>query len=601
MLWRIGSLLAVLIAVSGCDVQSPTFNPQLLKIDVCAKRNVGDLCPDAGALCPTANAEVLAGCEPDGCKVEFCAVGTFAGLFNDSVSIPQSRRDITNEVSWVSQNAASAAVSPGDPPNRFTGLAPDNSVRITARRSGVQGSTLLRVKEANLESVEVFPPAEVLVEGLLPDYSCVARFDTGTSPDVTAQALWNSSDPGVVEIGNEAGNKGRARIGVPGTSTIRCTLTVNNVTEFDLENSRVIDATLDRLIVTANSNDALLVPATRQYRAIGDFISSDSRCSPGCTIDLSNSANWASGDRAVITVNNVVYSSRGLVTAVAAGMTEVFASFRGLTASAPVQVGGGGMSDIGLTISGPTQVLQGFAAQLTATATIIDADTGEEVTQDVTTDEGISWTSSDPASATIPDNDGRVLAAAEPVSSPVLITAEWNGQTATHTLEIVPAVLTGLSMSPNAGCIANSVSPSAGTLQINAYGLFELSGQQCTEIVTELAEWSSTTGASDGAGGCGEGDFPGAVGDPPVVVDNTPGSKGLAMANQDAQIPGGATGEACIAVTVSGTSFVDTGTFIAVPLSELLCPISDDSGGAPATLCSELAPADEGAAEEGGR
>lgn len=162
--------------------------------------------------------------------------------------------------------------------------------------------------------------------------------------------------------------------------------------------------------------------------------------SDGETRDLTASVVWSSSAPAVVAISNAA-GSAGVATAAALGTSDVSATDpeTGSTARAPVEVVAAQVVSLAVSPLAPT-LLVGSTLQLAADATLTD-----ETVADLAA--SVTWTSSDPAIATVSPN-GLVTAVAVGVAT---ITAKdpVSLAEATTTVEVtaVPAALSYLALS----------------------------------------------------------------------------------------------------------------------------------------------------------
>src|SRR5579859_6188027 len=287
--------------------------------------------------------------------------------------------DISNQVTWQSSDTAIAAVSntgmvTADPNNRGT-------VTITAIRGPFRASTTLTViPNATLMSLAVAPKTASVPKGLKQSFMATGTFTGGINQNVTASALWSSSDTTVAVIAAP----GLAR-GLKANSS--ATITASFQARSDTATLQVTPPILQSVVV-APSNPAIPLGLTQQFSATG--ILSDSS-----TEDLTSVAAWASTNTSVATINN-----SGLASSVAQGSATITATYLGITGSTLLTVNPPLLLSIVVAPVNPT-IPQGTTLQLTATGSYTDHST-KNITNLV------AWTSSNPAVA--PVNNTGLLA-----------------------------------------------------------------------------------------------------------------------------------------------------------------------------------------------
>lgn len=515
--------LGVVAALAGCDegARSPDFLPELDSIQVCAKP-LNQECPADGSVgCPTANAIVPAGREQ-----QFCALGFYSGFSNDEVTIPRTSRDITTEANWSSSLTAVATIDDD-------GLATaqeEGQTQITASVGSVDGSTQLRVTEAQLESLDIQPASAQLVPGEQRPFQCFGTFSgerceaanqASRVCDVTEETQWTSSRASVATVGNLPSDvaeepedaKGVVSAQAPGTTTVRCSASG------DLESVppasatvRVCNAELDpdqpfelRIAGAPTDGLTLQVNQTVQLQLIGRFIVDDANCTAGegnlRLVDLTNSAEWSSDRPEVARVGNRVIAgpqldpnARGAVTGVSPGLATVSAEYEGRAIGLPVIVRDDEVLDV--TVTGPDFLFAPGSYQYQAFARYevgegasdpdalpegcepvepAEGETSSEVLCDVTESIDTLWRAeastggSAAPEVTVPANNGRVVVTPDAQPQTVRIVANFRGIVGSKESVILPARLVDVRVTPSLACI------SSGTL-----GLGSVTNQQYT-------------------------------------------------------------------------------------------------------------------------
>ncbi len=225
-----------------------------------------------------------------------------------------------------------------------------------------------------IQSLTLAPLAPSIAVGTTQAFQ--ATDESGQS--VTGQVSWSSSDPAVASIDATGLASGLA----PGTTTI--TASRNGV--LATTSLTVTAATLTSLAITPLTPS---VPAglTQQFSATGTF-------SDNSTQDLTGQVTWSSSAGAVASIDAV-----GLATTLTPGVTDIGATLNGVSAQTTLTVTAAILQSLAVTPLDPSLFSSGRARQFTATGTFSD---GSVV--DVT--EQVSWTSSNPAVASVSDVAG---------------------------------------------------------------------------------------------------------------------------------------------------------------------------------------------------
>jgi len=305
---------------------------------------------------------------------------------------------------------------------------------------------------STLSSIEISPNSMSIGMGGTQNFTAMGHFSDGSSSDITATAQWTSSDSAIASInapGVAIGSSvGTATIsaqsgGLHGTATLKVATAAANLVSISVS-------------PTASS---IPVNTSQQFSATGSY-------SDGSSADITNVVSWSSSATATATI-----TSSGMVTAVAAGTTNISASFAGVSQSTSLAVTAPSIASISVTPVGLTLAI-GINQQYTATATYTDGSSF-----DLTS--GVTWTSSTPATASI---NGSGLATTVAAGS-TTITAKVGSFTDTSDLTVVAAHLISISVTPAVQSIAMGTNQ-----QFSATGTFDDGSTQLLPSVN----WSSS-------------------------------------------------------------------------------------------------------------
>lgn len=147
-------------------------------------------------------------------------------------------RDLTDQVAWQSTNPAVATVASG---GALTAVAAGESA-VTASLGGIasEPAQIRVVDDATLEALWIYQVGErVVARGDQRFFTATGTYDVGFSRDVTEEATWRSSDPGIarfdapgVVTGIAAGNV-EVWAEVDGVASERVALEVFETSELD--------------------------------------------------------------------------------------------------------------------------------------------------------------------------------------------------------------------------------------------------------------------------------------------------------------------------------------------------------------------------------
>lgn len=153
---------------------------------------------------------------------QFAAMGTFT----DS-----SVQDLTSSVDWSSTNENVATISntagtKGLAASNNTGITGTTTIRATS--GSISNSTTLRVTQVVLESISVTPnPATGTRGGANIQFTATGNYTNGTTQNLTASVVWNSSDASVAYFA--VGHTGLVVTTVNGGTTL-ITATMSGIT-----------------------------------------------------------------------------------------------------------------------------------------------------------------------------------------------------------------------------------------------------------------------------------------------------------------------------------------------------------------------------------
>ncbi|MDO9452743.1 MAG: Ig-like domain-containing protein [Stagnimonas sp.] len=360
-----------------------------------------------------------------------------------------------------------------------------------------------------LQTIEISPLNASVPAGTSQQYTAMAIFSDNTKTDVTASTAWLSSDATTATI-NSAGLAMALKVG---------TVTISGSYQGQSASTVLtVSAAVVTSVAVTPVNTTLAKGSTGQARATATF-------SDRSTRDVTAMASWASSSPAVATVSNTD-GSRGLVTAVSVGSTNISASFQSVTGSTALTVTAAALVSIEVSPANPT-VPKGRSGQFTATGTYTD-----NSTQNLTT--SVTWSSSNTAVASISNEAGKqgfATAVGTGTSTIKAVSGNIEGSTG---LTVTDAVLTALQVTPSTSAPAKGT-----TQQFTATGTYS---DQSTQDLTGTVVWSSSDAAV-------------------ASISNASGSSGLASALTE--------GTATITATSDALSSTASLTVTAATLSRI--------------------------------
>jgi uncharacterized protein YjdB len=358
----------------------------------------------AGPVVPTTPVVVNVGVSPSTAAIEIGATVSLSGAPHDAIGSL-----LNSIISWTSTNAAVATVSST---GVVTGVSA-GTVTILATAGGISGSATITVNAAQpaqpappaaVASISISPTSLSLVTGAAGQLSATPR-DASGNVLTGNTVVWSSSNVAIAAVTSSgsvaAVSAGTATItatsgGVSGTVTVVVTA----------------PAPLPVATVSIGGGTSVLIGGTVQLTA-----------SPRDLLGnlLGSLITWSSNDTSVASV-----SASGVVTGLGAGTAMITATVAGISADITITVAAPSPAAIATISLSPTSVsvTAGSAAQLSATA--------RDAQGNILAGRVITWTSSNPAIATVSPT-GAIVAIAAGTAT---ITAAGEGINASVTVTV---------------------------------------------------------------------------------------------------------------------------------------------------------------------
>jgi len=305
-----------------------------------------------------------------------------------------------------------------------------------------------------LQSIQVAPSGPSISLGENQQFTAAGLYSDGSNKDITAAAVWASSNTGVATISDS----GFATSLSAGSATVSATL--SGVTGYGT--LTVTKALLVSITITP-ANPDLLLGTLQQFTATGTF-------SDQSVQDITGSVAWASSNSTVAS-----FHGKGLAAALALGSLTISATSGSISGSTTVNVGPAVLSSITIRPE------KGKVAQLTSQQFQAVGTYNDGAVHNVTAQ--VSWTSSDTTVAKIAGSGlARALA-----PGTTTITATLDSISASATLEVTDATIVSVSVGP----LGETIAP--GTkLGFTAVGLFS---DNTTQVITIDSKWTSNNHA----------------------------------------------------------------------------------------------------------
>ncbi|WP_417883109.1 Ig-like domain-containing protein [Vibrio rumoiensis] len=312
---------------------------------------------------------------------------TVTALFDDGHT-----EDITTNTVWTLSNSAIASMST----NIATGLVSGEVIitaTVTVGDVTVKHDATLIVTDASITGLQVTPKSITTITGLEQQYMALAQLSDGSTKDVThsKNIVWHSSNTNIANINSS----GLASALAEGTTTITAELNLNGSSATDSAQLQVNAPSLVELLVTPK-NSELPVGLALAYKAEAVFDN-------GQVFDVTNDHNltWSSSDESKAIMGDVVFHAKNTKGAIgiSVGTTTITAALNHngtiTEASTPLTVTPAVV--VSLQLTPPSETIpagrtQGFTAQ---------AEMSDGSFLDITQDDALSWSSSDPDIATV--------------------------------------------------------------------------------------------------------------------------------------------------------------------------------------------------------
>lgn len=405
------------------------------------------------------------------------ARGTSSQLQATAIFENGSRADVTFQANWQSADPTVAEASL-TVPGAVKGLNPGRTL-VSAEFLGMTASAQIEVTNATLDLLVITPSAVTVPKGASTRLVATGTYSDGTTQDVTALALWSSSDPQVAAVSNVPATRGevqaRAVGGVGITATLEGQVAHATVT--------VSPATVTSLEITPAA-PSVAKGTTQQLQAVATF-------SDGSTLDVTEQAAWSSSDNAIASVTTVGVSGRGLLSGVSPGQAEITATWSGAIGKASATVTPATLLSLSIAPLNPSTP-KGTDLQMQAEASFSDG-TVQDVTRLVT------WSSLDSTIAAISNATGSNGLVTALMTGSTELAATLSGTTVRTRLTVTPAVLLTFRVSP-----AQMTLEYQGSLQASATATYS---DGSVVDVTDQASWVSADPliATVTSGGTGRG------------------------------------------------------------------------------------------------
>ncbi len=364
----------------------------------------------------------LAPTTPKGLTTQFQASGNFSDA---------TTQDISFDVSWSSSDTTAVTISNLVGSKGLASTVEVGFSNISATFDGTTASTQMEVSDAILQTITLSPLEPSILTLSSGQFAATGTFSDATTLDLTDQATWASSLPTIASISDTAGTKGLVSTLLEGSTTISASRSgVQGSTSLSVTGGDLLDIA----VLPGNSTAIHITPVIPlEMTAEGDF-TNGSR-------NISDLVTWSSSNQNVATID-----SQGIVTTVDDGVTTISAVNGTITGETQLTVTTATFTAGTLTVT-PESTAQPTIALNSSQKFTASGDFSDGTTRDLTAE--VTWSSSDPAVATDPDEGVATGLAAGTTS----IAADFKTDTATSSLDVTAPTLLSVTIEPQGGTI----------------------------------------------------------------------------------------------------------------------------------------------------
>jgi len=430
------------------------------------------------------------------------ALGTTQQLTATGTYTDNSIQNLTNQVTWSSDNSTVAVVSNASGSSGLATTVVIGSAQVSATLGPVNSAPVtLTVTAATLASIAVTPPSLSIALGTTQQFTATGTYTDNSTQNLTNQVTWASDNMTIATISNASGSQGLASSAATGSAHVIAMLGALSSAPVTLT---ITAATLVSIAVTPPS-PSIALGTTQQFSATGTYTDNS-------TQNLTNQVTWASDNTVVATISSAS-GSQGLASSAATGGAGVTATL-GAMNSAPVTLTVTPATLVSIAVTPPSpSIALGTTQQLAATGTYTDNST-QNLTNQVT------WTSDNTGVATISNASGSQGVASSAATGNAHVSATLGAvNSAPVTLTVTPATLVSIAVTSSSSSIALGT-----TQQFTATGTYT---DNSTQDLTNQVTWSSNNTAV-------------------ATISNASGSQGLASS--------AATGSAQVSATLGSVS-----------------------------------------------
>jgi putative lipoic acid-binding regulatory protein len=346
---------------------------------------------------------------------QFKAMGTFSD---------QTRDDVTNVVTWATNNVETATVSNEfDSKGKARALSAGKT-QIVAEYNGTMASADITVYSGDLIEIQIQPASDLIsiAKGYHKQFHAFGLYSDNTRPDITEQVTWHSNHNSIAKV-----SKGLVEAIAVGETQIEASLE-DVLSSIDVT---VTEAVLEKILVSPQNKT---IPMYSQEQFTAEAIFSDMTVN-----DITNQVLWIASNPQVAIFDDDFH--KGRINTESPGMTTIIATYQSLTGSTFLTVSGAALDSI-IVIPDEISIPLGSMYHFTATGIFED-----EIDDDLT--DKVTWSSSDITVARVSNdipNKGLVNAVSVGTS---FIRATFQNKTGSSKLTVRSPDLISILISPD--------------------------------------------------------------------------------------------------------------------------------------------------------
>lgn len=363
-----------------------------------------------------------------------------------------SKQDISGQVSWLSTPTDIVSI---DDNGLATAIA-TGTTAIVAQYANANGSALVTVTDASLQSILISVPAVKLPLGSSQQLTAFGIFSDGSKRDVSKEATWTTDDGSIANI--EAGLLTSRAIG---SVNITASLNDANFTQ----KIQISAATLHSLIIEPQQL-SLATGLSEVMTATGIY-------SDGSQLDLTSQVEWISDESAIANIDNLNHP--GTLLAKSSGSATITASLGEIHHSVAITVTAAVLNSISIDPA-KFNIATGLSRQLSAFAVYSDG-SHREVTNEVI------WIADEATIISIDNNDDNAGLLFARKKGTTDIFAQLGDKIGRANVNVTEAKLSSLSITPLELSLANGHSQ-----QYRVDGFFS---DQTSQELTKNVIWST--------------------------------------------------------------------------------------------------------------